>query len=250
MQDKRPELSGKCAMITGGGRRIGAEVARTLHAAGMNVIVHYRGSAAGANGLCEELEARRPDSTHTLQADLLDTAALEPLVSAAAQRWGRLDVLVNNASTFYPTTVGEITPQDWEDLMGTNLRAPLFLSQAAAPWLREQRGCIVNMADIHAERPLKTHPVYCSAKAGLVMLTRSLARELGPEVRVNAVAPGAILWPEDMGDKMRAKILAKVPLERAGEPQDIARAVRFLIAEADYITGQIIPVDGGRSLGY
>lgn len=250
MQDKRLELHGKCALVTGGARRIGAALVRTLHADGMNLVVHYRGSADGARALQQELEAIRPDSVHIVQADLLDTAALTPLVDAAAARWGRLDVLVNNASTFYPTAVGEITPEHWEDLMGTNLRAPLFLSQAAAPHLLKQQGCIVNMADIHAERPLKAHPVYCSAKAGLVMLTRSLARELGPGVRVNAIAPGAILWPEDMGEDMREKILARVPMKRAGEPDDIVRAIRFLIAEADYITGQILPVDGGRSLSY
>lgn len=242
-------LEGKVVLITGAAHRIGAATARTLHAAGANIVLHYRSSRAGAEALQAELQAVRADSVALLQGDLLDTAALPGLVARAHVAWGRLDVLVNNASTFYPTPVGSVTEAQWEDLMGSNLKAPFFLAQAAAPHLRTERGCIVNIVDIHADRPLREHPVYSMAKAGLVMMTRSLACELGPEVRVNAIAPGAILWPEnEMDDTTKARIIERTFLKRQGCPQDIARAALFLIRDADYTSGQVLNVDGGRSL--
>jgi pteridine reductase len=242
-------LEGKVALITGGAHRIGATIARTLHEAGANIVLHYRHSAAGAETLRDELQAQRPDSVTLLQGDLHDCAALPRLVAQAHAAWGRLDLLVNNASTFYPTPVGGVTESAWDDLIGTNLKAPFFLAQAAAPHLRQERGSIVNIVDIHAERPLKGHPVYSMAKAGLVMMTRALACELGPEVRVNGVAPGAILWPEsEMDDETKQKILERTFLKRQGNPQDIAYAVLFLARDAHYTSGHILTVDGGRSL--
>ncbi|MDY6941409.1 MAG: pteridine reductase [Pseudomonadota bacterium] len=253
MQNKPSALAGKTVLVTGAARRIGAEIARDLHAAGMNVILHYGRSAAAADALRQELEQQRSNSVATCQADLLDLQAIDALSRSAAEAFGQLDALVNNASTFYPTPVGDTLAHHWDDLVGTNLKAPYFLIQALAAPLRETQGSIVNIVDIHAERPLKEHPVYCAAKAGLAMLTRSLARELAPEVRVNAVAPGAILWPESGSTEsadVRTEILNRIPLQRTGAPSDIARTVHFLIAEAQYVTGQIIPVDGGRSLGH
>lgn len=242
-------LNGQTALITGGAKRIGAEVARTLHADGMNIVIHYRHSSAEATALAEELNRSRANSATTLQLDLDNTDKLEPLVQDAAGIWGTLDVLINNASSFYPTPVGVIKESDWDKLFNSNLKAPLFLSQAAAPHLKQSNGCIINMVDIHAFRPMRKHPVYCAAKAGLAMLTQSLARELGPEIRVNGIAPGAILWPEhDMDAATKDHILDRTALKRPGEPQDIASAILFLVRYADYITGQIIPVDGGRSL--
>jgi len=244
-----PVLAGRCVLITGGAKRLGAATARRMHGAGASIVVHYRHSAAEARALVAELEAVRPGSAHAVCADLLDIAALPGLVAAAVQRFGRLDVLVNNASTFYPTPVGSITPAQFEDLIGTNLRAPLFLSQAAAPALRETGGLIINMVDIHAKRPLKSHPVYSSAKAGLVMLTRSLARELGPEIRVNGIAPGPVMWPEHpMDETLKGEIVGKTALKRTGSPDDIARTALFFAADAPYVTGQIIAVDGGRDI--
>jgi len=244
-------LDDKWILITGAGRRIGAVVADTLHAAGANIAIHYRGSAADAQALQSRLEARRSDSTMLLQADVLDTAALPGMIEQLIAHTGRLDVLINNASSFYPTPLGSVTEAQWDDLIGSNLKAPLFLSQAALPHLKAARGSIVNMVDIHAERPLRDHTVYGPAKAGLVMLTLSLAKDLGPEVRVNGVAPGAILWPEDgMSDKLKEGILKRVPLKRVGDPTDIARTILFLTRDAPYITGQIIAVDGGRSLNW
>ena len=241
--------SRKVALVTGSARRIGAQTVRTLHETGFNVIIHYRRSADDALKLAASLNAIRPDSARTVQADLLDIDALPALVSRCIGFWGRLDVIVNNASAFYPTEVGEITEKDWDILVGSNLKAPLFLCQAAADELRRNEGCIVNMVDIHADRPLKHYMVYCVAKAGLVMLTKSLARELGPEVRANGVAPGAILWPEEPHhDAEHREIIARTALKREGEPIDIARAIRFLVIDAPYITGQIIAVDGGRTL--
>ena len=240
--------SGKVALVTGAARRVGAEIARELHRSGLNVVIHYRESAEAATVLRDELLAARPDSAGLIRADLLDTASLPGVIAQAQGLWGRLDALVNNASGFYPTPVGTIDEAQWDELIGSNLKAPLFLSQAAAPHLAERLGCIVNIVDIHAERPLKAYPVYCAAKAGLVMLTKSLARELAPAVRVNAVAPGAILWPEHASDEARRAIVARTALKRQGRPYDIARAVRFLVMEAEYITGEIITVDGGRSL--
>ena len=243
-------MQGKVVLITGGAKRVGAATARMLHAAGANLMVHYRSSALDARALQEELNASRADSVALIQADLLDVVVLPSLVSQTVATFGGLDVLVNNASGFYPTPVGTITMKDWDDLMGSNLRAPLFLSQAAAPELKRRRGCIVNIADIHAERPMKNYVVYSVAKAGVVGLTKSLARELGPEVRVNAIAPGPIIWPEgdpNFDEVSRQRIISHTILKTAGEPEDIARAVRFFAMDAHYVTGQVIAVDGGRS---
>ena len=241
----------KVALITGGAQRIGAELVQQLHANGMNIALHYRSSADAAMALAERLNQQRTDSVILIQGDLLNMADLQRIVDEAADHWQRLDVLVNNASSFYPTVVGQSSAAQWDDLIGTNLKAPFFLAQAALPHLKQQRGCIINIVDIHAQRPMKGHPIYCAAKAGLAMLTQSLARELGPEVRVNGVAPGAILWPEQaMDDETKGTILERTALKRQGSPRDIARTALFLIADADYITGQIISVDGGRTLGY
>jgi pteridine reductase len=242
-------LDGRVVLITGAAHRIGATMARTLHQAGANIVLHYRASQQGARTLQDELNAVRPDSVSLVQGDLHKTTTLNELVLKAHAAWSRLDVLVNNASTFYPTPVGTVDETQWNDLIGTNLKAPFFLAQAAAPYLKRERGCIVNIVDIHAERPLKEHPVYSIAKAGLVMLTKSLAAELGPEVRVNAVAPGAILWPEnEMDEETKQRIIARTFLKRQGNPHDIARAVLFLVRDADYTSGQVLTVDGGRSL--
>ena len=244
-----PTLNGKVVFITGGSRRVGAVVCRHLHAQGANLVIHYRSSRDDAQALQAELQRLRPDSVTLLQGDLLDYARLDTLVQEAARAYGRLDVLLNNASSFYPTPIGQATEKQWDDLFGSNLKAPFFLCQAAAPYLKRSGGCIVNMADVHAERPLKNYPIYSAAKAGLVMLTLSLARELGPEVRVNAIAPGTILWPEhEMDDATKTQILERVPQKRSGEPMDIARTVLFLIRDAHYISGQVIAVDGGRSV--
>lgn len=249
MPDPRFPLEGQVALVTGSARRLGAAIVRRFHAAGANVLVHYRASAAEASALVAELDAVRPGSAAAHAADLLDPAALPGIVEAAISAFGRLDILVNSASTFYPTPVGEITLEAWDDLMGTNLKAPLFLSQAAAPELRRSRGLILNMVDIHGQRPLKRFPLYCAAKAGLIMLTRSLARELGPEVRVNGIAPGPVLWPETGYDaELKAEIVRRTALKREGSAEDIVRAAFFFATEAPYVTGQILAVDGGRSL--
>ncbi|MBU0751667.1 MAG: pteridine reductase [Gammaproteobacteria bacterium] len=237
-------------LITGAARRVGAEIARTLHAAGARVAIHYRSSAQDAEVLADAFNAARVDSAATFAADLLDVAALPALVAAVVAKFGRLDALVNNASSFFPTKVGAIDTAAWDDLLGSNLRAPLFLAQAAAPHLAPAGGCIVNITDVHAERPLKGFPVYCAAKGGLLTLTRSLAIELAPAVRVNAVAPGPIEWPEDdisFPPAERAAIVAHTLLKRVGSPADIARTVKFLVFDAPYITGQVINVDGGRT---
>jgi pteridine reductase len=244
-----PSLEGHVVLITGGARRVGAQIARTLHAAGANVLLHFRQSDRAALDVARELNAGRTGSVAVRGADLLDPEAAGALVDAALGEFGRLDVLVNNASTFYPTRIGETTVAQWDDLLGTNLKAPYFLSQAAAPALERQRGLILNIVDIHALRPLKRHPVYSIAKAGLAMLTRSLARELGPDIRVNGIAPGPVLWPEnDMNDALQREIVSKTALKRPGTPLDIARTALFLARDAPYITGQIIAVDGGRSI--
>jgi len=237
-------------LVTGGGRRVGAAICRRLHAAGARLMLHYRNSAGEARLLQAELNGKRADSVALIQADLLDVSKLSSLVEQTTQTFGRLDALVNNASSFYPTAIGEITPAAWADLIGTNLQAPLFLSQAAVPALRRTQGAIVNITDIHAERPLKSYVVYSVAKAGLVGLTRSLARELAPDVRVNAVAPGPILWPEgeSFDELSRQRIISHTPLKREGTPDDIARAVHYLLAEAPYVTGETIHVDGGRHI--
>ena len=243
-------LSGKVVLITGAVKRVGAAIARRLHRDGAQLMLHYRASERDAHALQAELNAARRNSVALVQADLLDVAGLPEIVRNTLSRFERLDALVNNASSFFPTPIGEITEAGWDNLMGTNLRAPLFLAQAAAPHLRKTGGSIVNITDIHAERPLKSYVVYTVAKAGLAGLTRSLARELGPEVRVNGVAPGPILWPEDgsWDEVTRQRTISNTLLKRTGDPDDIARAVHYLISEAPYVTGQIIAVDGGRSI--
>jgi pteridine reductase len=243
------DLRDQCVLITGGARRVGAAIVRCLHGAGARVVVHYRSSHTDAVALAAELNESRPGSVTTIAADLLEAAAPDALVGASLRAYGRLDILINNASSFHPTPVGQITMADWDDLVGSNLRAPLFLSQAAAPYLRTTRGLIINLVDIHGLRPLKAHPVYSAAKAGLAMLTRSLARELGPEVRVNGIAPGPVLWPEgELNEALKQEIVAKTALKRYGTPEDIARTALFLARDAPFITGQIIAVDGGRSI--
>jgi len=243
------ELQGKVALVTGAARRIGAAIARRLHAGGASVVLHYRGSVAEISSLEAELNAVRAKSAAKMKADLLAPIAPRMLVADSLQRFGRLDLLVNNASSFYPTAVGSIEASHWEDLIGSNLRAPLFLAQEAAAELAKNGGSIVNIADIHAERPLKGYLVYSIAKAGLVALTRGLALELAPGVRVNAVAPGAIAWPEDgqFAPAERERIVAGTPLARLGSPEEIAQAVHFL-ATAPFVTGQVLAVDGGRSV--
>ena len=237
-------------LITGAARRVGAAIARRLHRAGASLMLHYRSSEREVQALQTELNAARKNSVALVQADLLDVAGLAEIVKNTISRFERLDALVNNASTFFPTPVGEITPASWDNLIGTNLRAPLFLAQAAAPHLKKTSGSIVNITDIHAERPLKSYVIYSVAKAGLAGLTRSLARELAPEVRVNGIAPGAIVWPEDgsFDEVTRQRIISHTLLRRTGEPDDVARAVYYLIVEAPYVTGEIIAVDGGRSI--
>jgi pteridine reductase len=244
-------LDNKVALITGSAKRIGAEIARTLHAAGARIAIHYRGSVDEAEALAAELNAERENSAAIFRADLLDTASL-PAVAEGILDWaGRLDILVNNASSFYPTPLGSITEAHWDDLMGSNLKGPLFMSQACLPALKATSGVIVNIVDIYGQRPLADHHVYCPAKAGLAMLTRALAKDLGPEIRVNGVSPGAILWPSSgMTSEGKQKILDEVPLERAGSPADIAGCVLYLVRDAEYVSGQIIAVDGGRSAAW
>jgi pteridine reductase len=243
-------VQGKVVLITGGAKRVGAAICRKLHAAGATLMLHYRESAGEARLLQAELNNHRRESVTLIQADLLDIGKLHSIVEQTVQTHGKLDALVNNASSFFQTPVGEITAAQWEDLIGTNLRAPLFLAQAAAPALKKTQGAIVNITDIHADRPLKNYVIYSVAKAGLVGLTRSLARELAPEVRVNAVAPGPILWPDDesFDELSRQRIISHTLLRREGTPEDIARAVLFLLADATYVTGDTINVDGGRHI--
>jgi len=241
----------RVVLITGAAKRVGAGIARLLHARGLRLVLHYRGSHVQAEALAAELNRQRPASVVLLQADLLDMQALRQLAAQAVAAFGRLDGLVNNASSFFPTEIGEIDELAWQDLMGSNLKAPLFLSQAVAPALRRSAGAIVGIADIHVERPMKRHVVYNLAKAGHAQLIRSLALELAPQVRVNGVAPGVNVWPEDdvsFDAAARAQIEASIPLQRTGLPEDIARAVAFLLLDASYVTGQILPVDGGRSI--
>ncbi|MGB5833533.1 MAG: pteridine reductase [Thiohalocapsa sp.] len=242
-------MRGKVALITGAAQRIGAQIARLLHAQGVDLVLHYRGSVDAARLLAEGLTRIRRDSVRLVQAELQDGDAPAMLMDAVRTFRGRLDILVNNASSFYPTPLDQATEAQWNELVGTNLKAPFFLAQAAAPLLRASEGCIVNLVDVHAERPLKQHPIYSMAKAGNAMMVKALARELGPQVRVNGVAPGAILWPEQglSGDAKR-EILSRTALERPGTPTDIAQALLFLVRDADYITGQVIAVDGGRTI--
>lgn len=239
----------KVALITGAARRIGASCARLLHANGYSVVLHCHTSVRQARQLAEELNGVRAASACFVAADLLKLDQVHALAEQAIRAWGDLDLLVNNASLFYAGQIGSVVEQDWDDLLGSNLKAPFFLSQALAPSLRKRRGCIINIADIHAEKGLPGFPVYSIAKAGLVAMTKCLAKELAPEVRVNAVAPGAILWPDQpAGDAQKAEILQKVALQRLGVVDDIARAVRYLSDDAPYVTGQVLTVDGGRTL--
>lgn len=241
----------KVALITGAGRRIGAAIARNLHENGMNVALHYYQSAKEAEQLCAELNTNRQHSATTIKANLTEISTLSSLVEQTVATWERLDLVVNNASRFYRTAVGETTENAWDDLLTSNLKAPFFLAQAALPFLQKTRGNIINIIDVHADRPMRDYPVYCVSKAGLVMLTQALAKELGPDVRVNAVSPGEIIWPEgenSLDASAKEKILARTVLQRHGDPTDIAKAVLFLANDADYVTGQVVRVDGGRSL--
>lgn len=244
-------MQGKVILVTGGARRVGAAICRRLHAAGANIALHYRSSEDEAQDLRTELQAMRPGSVRCIKADLLHPHALLRMVNDTVSHFGRLDALVNNASSFYATPLEEINEQSWDDLIGTNLKAPLLLAQAAAAELRRNHGAIVNIVDIHAERPMHGHLLYSMAKGGLAALTRALAQELAPNVRVNAVSPGVIIWPESAewdDEERRRKVIAHTLLKRQGEPDDIARTVEFLLSDAPYITGQIISVDGGRSI--
>ena len=241
-------LEGKTALITGAANRLGAQIARTLHQNGANLIIHYRESVANAHALEQELNALRADSASCLQADLNNLEAITTLSNKAAQLYHGLDILINNASSFYPTPIDKFNENDWDDLIGSNLKAPLFLSQACYPYLRKAAGVIINMLDIYASLPLKNHSLYCCAKAGNQMLVKSLALEMAPEVRVNGIAPGAILWPENndaVESDYQQAILEKIPLQRLGSPDSIAQTVMFLLAN-DYLTGEVIRVDGGR----
>jgi len=239
----------KTILITGGAKRIGRQMAITLPQAGHNIVVHYRSSTGAVSELVNKLNADREHSAVALQGELLDTTSIPTLITNAVEAFGGLDVLVNNASTFYPTPIELLEDEFWNDLLGSNLKAPAFLVKACLPYLRERSGSIINIVDIHARKPMANHPIYCSAKAGLEMLTMSLARDLAPSIRVNGVSPGAILWPEnDSGIAAQQEVLEKIPMGRMGQPEDVARLVRFLVDEAEYITGQIIAVDGGRSV--
>ncbi len=242
-------MPNKTVLITGAALRIGAAITRELHAAGMDVIIHYLNSRQPAEALAAELNASRPDSAWILSADLCDTAALQALIADAVACNGRLDVLVNNASAFYATPVEQVTENHWDEIMDVNLKAPMFLARHAVDELRRRQGCIINLTDIHAERPLREYPIYSTAKAGLIMLTRALAKELAPAVRVNAISPGAVMWPESMDEATQKKIISRIPLKRTGEPEEVARAVLFLIRDADYMTGHVLTIDGGRTLG-
>ncbi|HEU0225410.1 MAG TPA: pteridine reductase [Steroidobacteraceae bacterium] len=243
-------LEDKVVLVTGAARRIGAVIAQAFHERGARVAIHFRRSAAEAGALVQAMNQSRPGSAAAFEADLADATALAALPASVIGTFGALDVLVNNASSFYATPIGSITQAQFDDLVGSNLRAPLFLSQAAAPELRRRRGLILNIADIHGLRPLRQHAVYSAAKAALVMLTRSLARELGPEVRVNAIAPGPVLWPENgMDPELQKRIVARTALRRTGTPEDVARAAIFFATEAPFVTGEVLVVDGGRLAG-
>ncbi|PRO68717.1 pteridine reductase [Alteromonas gracilis] len=240
--------SGPVALITGAAKRIGAAMATRLHSEGFRVIIHYGHSKDDAHTLAQKLNDIRPESATCLQANLCDSEDVKALSENAVNVWGQLDVLVNNASSFYPTPIGSISEEDWLSLVGSNVKGPLFLCQALAPALRKAKGCIVNMVDMHIDRPLPKHSVYLLAKSGLASLTQSLAIDLAPDIRVNGIGPGAILWPErEMEDDEKDKLLSSIPLGELGKPEDIAKTLSFLIS-ASYVTGQIIFVDGGRSL--
>lgn len=244
-------LESKVALITGAARRIGAAVADTLHDAGMRVVLHYNASEEEAQQLCARLNQKRPESAVTIQADLLEPEIDKSMIQQAHQVWGRLDLLVNNASRFYRTHFGKVTEYAWDDLMISNLRAPFFLSQAAVPYLLETKGRIINISDIHAWRPMRNYSVYCISKTGLLMLTRALAKELAPDIMVNAIAPGAIVWPEGdntLSPEEKESIINKTPLGRSGSAEDVARVALFLARDADFMTGEVLAVDGGRHL--
>jgi len=244
-------IKNKVVLITGGAKRIGAAICRELHAQGAQLMIHYNTSATEARALQAELNLLRANSAAIIQGDLLNIAVLPNLVSETVKHFGKLDVLINNASSYYSTEIGHINEDNWQDLIGSNLKAPMFLTQAAAPELRKSHGCIVNITDMHVERPKKGYIVYSVAKAGLVTLTKSLAHELSPEVRVNAVAPGPVQWPDDnpqFDEVYRQRVINQTLLKRVGEPEDVAKAVKFLIYDAPFITGHVLAVDGGRSL--
>ena len=241
-------MNNRTAIITGAAKRIGAAITRELHRAGMDVVIHFNSSKDAASQLAMELDQLRPDSARAIQADLKHPDAWPNLINSALSFNGRLDVLINNASAFYPTSFPELTDSDWNEFMDTNLKAPLFLSQLAAPHLSVTKGCIINLADIYADRPLKNHVLYCVSKAGLIMLTKSLAMELAPEVRVNAISPGAIFWHANMSEEEKSEILQKIPMGSSGEAKDISNAVSYLVDGANYTTGQVLVIDGGRSL--
>ncbi len=241
----------KVVLITGGAKRVGAAICRELHANGAKLMIHYKSSLTEARALQAELNLQRANSVAIIQGDLLNIAVLPSLVAETIKHFGKLDVLINNASTYYPTEIGNINEENWHDLMGSNLKAPMFLAQAAAAELKKNHGCIINITDMHIERPKKGYVVYSVAKAGLVTLTKSLAHELSPEVRVNAVAPGPVQWPENnpqFDEVYRQRVISQTLLKQIGTPQDIAKAVKFLVADAPFITGHVLAVDGGRSL--
>tara|TARA_B110000196_G_scaffold98067_1_gene85233 strand:- start:117 stop:860 length:744 start_codon:yes stop_codon:yes gene_type:complete len=241
----------KWILITGAAKRVGAKMAEVLHSNGFNIVIHYNSSSESANNLSARLNQQRSGSSIIIGGNLTDDSAVESLIPSVVEQTGRLDVLINNASTFYPTPIENITLEDWDNLFGTNLKAPLFLSKHAAKYLKDSAGLIINIVDIHARKPLKNHPIYGPAKSGLAMLTKSLARDLAPSVRVNGIAPGMILWPEnEPSESIKKSILDQIPLKRSGSPEDIANCALFLIKDAPYITGQIIPIDGGRSIGW
>jgi len=247
MARSEPPLADRVVLVTGAARRVGAVIAAAFHAEGARLAIHFRGSQAEAEALVARLNAGRPDSARAFQADLADAAACDALPARVVRAFGRLDVLVNNASSFYATPVGSITPDQFDDLVGSNLRAPLFLAQAAAPELAKRDGLILNIADIHGIRPLGQHAVYCAAKAALVMLTRSLARDLGPAIRVNAIAPGPVLWPENgVDEELRERIVSRTALKRSGTPEDVAKAALYFAKDAPFVTGDVLVVDGGR----
>jgi len=242
-------MTKKNILITGGAKRVGAHCVRYLHAQGANILLHYRTSKDEAAALADELNRQRPDSVRIYQAELQNRQALQDLAKAAEQAWGGVDVLINNASAFYATGIGEVTESQWDDLLGSNLKVPFFLIQALTPILQSNKGCVVNIVDIHAERGLEGYPVYSIAKAGLAALTKILAKELAPQIRVNAVAPGAILWPDNqLAEQQKQEIQDKIALQRTGCPDDIAKAISYLIYDAEYVTGQVMTVDGGRTL--
>jgi pteridine reductase len=245
------KLTGKVVLITGGAKRVGAAICRELHANGANLMVHYKTSISEARALQAELNLQRANSVAIIQGDLLNIAVMPNLVSETVKHFGRLDILINNASSYYPTEIGQINEENWHDLVGSNLKAPMFLAQASAAELRKNHGCIVNITDMHIERPKKGYVVYSVAKAGLVTLTKSLAHELSPEVRVNAVAPGPVQWPENnpqFDEVYRQRVISQTLLKRVGDASDIAKAVKFLVCDAPFVTGHVLAVDGGRSL--